>query len=154
MELYRYHNQFSCMGIIWTLRAPFWRSCNFLRRNGCICKLKKYLLVLTVLLLGGVVFYNLNPVQYWFMPKCMFKLLTGYSCPGCGIQRALYALLHGDVIKAIQYNYLCPAVKASQPHAEGHSSQLGGYFQQNEAFYQAKQRRSLKIFTISFGIQP
>ena len=23
------------------------------------------------------------------------------------------ALLHGDVIKAIQYNYLCPAVKAS-----------------------------------------
>lgn len=39
------------------------------------------------------------------MPKCPFKLLTGYSCPGCGIQRALHAALHGDLMKAIHYNY-------------------------------------------------
>jgi hypothetical protein len=39
------------------------------------------------------------------MPKCPFKLITGLSCPGCGIQRAIHAILHGHVVEAIQYNY-------------------------------------------------
>jgi len=39
------------------------------------------------------------------MPKCPFKLITGLNCPGCGIQRAIYALLHGHIVEAIQYNY-------------------------------------------------
>lgn len=39
------------------------------------------------------------------MPKCSFKLLTGFSCPGCGIQRAIHAMLHGHIAEAIQYNY-------------------------------------------------
>lgn len=63
------------------------------------------MLVLALILIGGVVLYNLNPVEYRFMPKCIFKMITGYSCPGCGIQRAIYALMHGEVVKAIQYNY-------------------------------------------------
>ncbi len=39
------------------------------------------------------------------MPKCPFKLLTGLNCPGCGIQRAVHALLHGRFAEAISYNY-------------------------------------------------
>ncbi len=39
------------------------------------------------------------------MPKCPFKLITGLDCPGCGIQRALYALMHGEITQAIKYNY-------------------------------------------------
>ena len=49
--------------------------------------------------------YYLNPTQYLFMPKCPFKLITGLSCPGCGIQRAVHAMLHGEFVKGIKYNY-------------------------------------------------
>lgn len=70
-----------------------------------IDSLKKVILVLTILLVGGVVLYNLNPTQYWFMPKCPFKMITGLSCPGCGIQRAIHAMIHGDFTGAIRYNY-------------------------------------------------
>lgn len=41
------------------------------------------------------------------MPQCTFKLITGLDCPGCGSQRALHALLHGQITKAIAFN---PAV--------------------------------------------
>lgn len=37
-------------------------------------------------------------------PKCMFKLLTGWDCPGCGSQRALHAALHGDFAAAWGFN--------------------------------------------------
>ncbi len=40
-----------------------------------------------------------------FFPKCPVKLLTGLQCPGCGIQRAAHALLHGDVIGALSQNW-------------------------------------------------
>lgn len=37
-------------------------------------------------------------------PRCPFKMLTGLSCPGCGTQRALHALLSGDPAGALRYN--------------------------------------------------
>ena len=39
-------------------------------------------------------------------PTCPFLSLTGCYCPGCGTLRALYVLLHGDVIGALGYNVL------------------------------------------------
>lgn len=53
----------------------------------------------------GLIIYKFNPSLYWFMPKCPFKLITGFNCPGCGIQRAIYELLHGNFYEAIKYNY-------------------------------------------------
>lgn len=61
------------------------------------------LLVLLVFVLGAL--YVLNPTQYAWAPKCPFKLITGWSCPGCGIQRCLHALLHGHWAEALHYNY-------------------------------------------------
>ncbi len=47
-------------------------------------------------------------------PKCVFRLLTGWDCPGCGAQRALHALLHGHIDRAWGYNpFLFFAVPAA-----------------------------------------
>lgn len=38
------------------------------------------------------------------MPKCPVHLFTGWECPGCGSQRAIHALLHGDIAEAFAFN--------------------------------------------------
>ena len=37
-------------------------------------------------------------------PPCMFKLITGWNCPGCGGLRMTYDLLHGDLAAAVVDN--------------------------------------------------
>ena len=39
-------------------------------------------------------------------PRCAVHAATGLWCPGCGSQRSLHALLHGDVVGALGYNAL------------------------------------------------
>lgn len=41
-----------------------------------------------------------------FFPRCPFYSLTGLFCPGCGSQRSISSLLHGDIMQAINYNVL------------------------------------------------
>ena len=44
-------------------------------------------------------------------PGCIFRRLTGLSCPGCGGTRAARALLAGDVWAACRFNlFLIPSV--------------------------------------------
>ena len=67
---------------------------------------KFYILGLGVMVTLVLVFLVLvNPATSVFAPKCMFKYLTGYDCPACGIQRAIHTLLNGDVVTALRYNY-------------------------------------------------
>lgn len=44
-----------------------------------------------------------------FFPACPFHSLTGLYCPGCGSQRAISSLLHGNVYQALSYNSLLVA---------------------------------------------
>jgi uncharacterized protein DUF2752 len=41
-----------------------------------------------------------------FFPPCPFHEITGLFCPGCGITRALHALVHFDVARAMAMNAL------------------------------------------------
>lgn len=60
---------------------------------------------IAVVIVGSVLFL-FNPAETGLFPRCPFLMLTGYECPGCGSQRAIHALLHGDIIKAWDYNPL------------------------------------------------
>lgn len=63
---------------------------------------RAYFLLAVVVL--GVFLFLCDPSACSFAPKCSFKLLTSLDCPGCGIQRALHALLHGHWEEAWAYN--------------------------------------------------
>ena len=64
------------------------------------------LCIITVFLIGCAVYFNFNPVESFFFPKCPFLMLTGLKCPGCGSQRAIHALLHFDIRSAFLHNAL------------------------------------------------
>jgi hypothetical protein len=65
-------------------------------------------LALSVLAAALVPLYLFNPANGGF-PVCPFRALTGLLCPGCGSQRALHDLLHGNVTEAFRYNALLVA---------------------------------------------
>lgn len=60
----------------------------------------------------AVAYAWLDPATFPLFPKCIFKSLTGYSCPGCGLQRALHAALHGHLAEAWRYNAMLPVLLA------------------------------------------
>ena len=39
-----------------------------------------------------------------WMPGCVFRKVTGFECPGCGMTRATYATLHGRIGDAFRFN--------------------------------------------------
>jgi hypothetical protein len=62
--------------------------------------------VIGILAITAIVIYaNINPAKHYF-PRCPLLVLTGFKCPGCGSQRALYCLLHGQWLQAIAFNPL------------------------------------------------
>lgn len=45
-------------------------------------------------------------------PPCLFHVLTGYYCPGCGGTRAALALLHGNFFLSLKYHPVVPYAAA------------------------------------------
>jgi hypothetical protein len=63
--------------------------------------------ILVVAALGsGAVLFFFDPAKHGFYPICLFHLLTGLNCPGCGATRAAYQLLHGHLLGALHDNAL------------------------------------------------
>lgn len=71
--------------------------------------MKKYIIPAVILLIGvaGIILYaSFNPETSALFPSCPFYKLTGYQCPGCGMQRALHEILQGNLESAFLYNPL------------------------------------------------
>ena len=60
-------------------------------------------------MIAAAIYFVFDPsVPGNFFPKCVFRVLTGWKCPGCGTQRALHAMLHGDLAGMFHYNAALP----------------------------------------------
>ena len=57
-----------------------------------------------ILAVLAVFYFLVNPIATNLVPQCPFYRLTGWYCPGCGMQRALHALLHGHLWEAFCLN--------------------------------------------------
>lgn len=69
--------------------------------------------ILATTFLGiAIVVYFFNPATHHFYPECQFHRLTGLNCPGCGMTRAVYALLHGEFLTALRDNALFTMIPA------------------------------------------
>lgn len=75
-----------------------------------ISQKRNLLLIAGLFLVVAVLFYYVfthNPANKEnIYVSCTFKTITGWDCPGCGGQRALYNLLHFEFLKSLKYNAL------------------------------------------------
>lgn len=70
---------------------------------------RRLILPIAVVLVAAVLaltYFLFDPTESTWMPQCPVHLLTGFDCPGCGSQRMLHALLHGDISGAWHHNAL------------------------------------------------
>lgn len=64
------------------------------------------ILIWSLLLAGAAYLFMFEPGRSGFFPPCPFRLLTGFTCPGCGTTRALHEMLHGHFAAAFMLNPL------------------------------------------------
>ncbi|MDR3000119.1 MAG: DUF2752 domain-containing protein [Fibromonadaceae bacterium] len=66
---------------------------------------KIIIFLLTIVFIFAIIIYGkLNPENFPFFPKCIFKMLTSFDCPGCGAQRTIHYLLNLEFANAIRTN--------------------------------------------------
>jgi len=64
------------------------------------------ILIWSVLLAGAAYLFVFEPGKTGFFPACPFRMLTGFTCPGCGSTRAMHQILHGHFATAFMLNPL------------------------------------------------
>ena len=69
---------------------------------------RRLIFAAVVVALTGVcaVLIFVDPEKTPWLPKCLFRELTHLYCPGCGVTRALYHLLHGNFLRSLRCNLL------------------------------------------------
>lgn len=62
-------------------------------------------IILPILIVYGYYAYYRETDSTW-INQCTIYKFTGLDCPGCGGQRSLHFLLHGNIVQALHYNIL------------------------------------------------
>lgn len=62
--------------------------------------------ILALVLSAAVFLFVNDPQTSGLYPPCVIHASTGLHCPGCGMARAVYHMLHGDVPAALGFNLL------------------------------------------------
>jgi hypothetical protein len=57
-----------------------------------------------------VTLFLFDPATHGFYPVCLLHATTGLLCPGCGTQRALHQLIHGNFLAAWRLNSFAVAL--------------------------------------------
>jgi len=68
-------------------------------------KVRWSIILLSVLTIGIIRFVHVDAFKIFYFP-CAFHKHTGLYCPGCGSSRAMSAMLHLDLLKAISHNIM------------------------------------------------
>lgn len=69
-------------------------------------KYRTYIALVSIVALAmlAIAYYFFDPTEVNWMPRCLWKVVTGTDCPGCGSQRMAHALMHGDISGAWHAN--------------------------------------------------
>jgi len=66
----------------------------------------KFAAVMALIASFSAFLFRYNPANSALYPPCLFHVLTGLHCPGCGSLRALHQLSHGHIAAAFGLNPL------------------------------------------------
>lgn len=104
MEQILHNRRSRVLGTLYHLHYCLYRYRHIidLKRSACIL----YVSLAAVALALVATYYIFDPNTSIFFPKCPFRMLTNLPCAGCGSQRAIHSLLHGDIRQAAEYNFL------------------------------------------------
>ncbi|HTL73960.1 MAG TPA: DUF2752 domain-containing protein [bacterium] len=103
------------------------------------------------LVIAATVFF-FNPTTHHFYPVCQFHRLTGLDCPGCGMTRAAYALLHGDWRTALHDNALLVAVLGGLALRGGWLAVNRARGRRNGELFRAKWLWPLLVVAVVFAV--
>ena len=109
------------------------------------------ILAVAFLALGGILYF-FNPSTHHFYPECQFHRLTGLNCPGCGMTRAVYALLHGEFATAMRDNALLVGVLVWLFARAAWFKLNERRGRQNGEFFQTKQLGIMLVIAMAFTV--
>ena len=62
-------------------------------------------IIIVIIIIAAIALYTfVDPTYSVWAPKCPMRIITGYDCPSCGMQRAIHAILKGHFHKAFMLN--------------------------------------------------